>query len=551
MIHYSNVKTLVKMQLQDKMDLSFLKNKRSLILTTVLTILKPVVVTVVFFLLFLLSIKLSVFSFSGVLPDTVINVIFTVMQLMAIVTCSIGLAEALFTSADNKVLLTLPVSATETFLSKLILFYVFELKRNVTFSLPIFLAYGIVNGAVWYYYPWMVVCFLLISLLPVVIGAVLSIPLMYFVNFVRRHKALQYGLITAVCAVCVWIIVALINKIPANINILGQWGAISANIQKFLQGFSNVLLPFYWMCLMVIGGTLRISSHLFALDTLWRFLGVVGVVALFVVGAFLLARPLFYKMASRQFEFEKLILPPKKNKLHSQRTSPYFESWKMYLRSSRNISLTFVELALPAVLILFLNKLYAAMNTSFSGLKLTQMFNIVLMFVVVLSFNAPYASVYSREANSRNILKTRPANVVRTLFARISLRAVVVVASCVAMLVTYQSVSSEQPINSILLFVAVTSTAIAHLLWCAEMDVMKSQADQYQTVGADYNNPNERTATITSILLSVLFVLAYYLFSIGSAITATFAKIAIVALAFLAARVFLFVKRAKLYFVEN
>lgn len=551
MIHYSNVKTLVKMQLQDKMDLSFLKNKRSLILTTVLAILKPVVVTVVFFLLFLLSVKLSVFSFSGVLPDTVVNVIFTVMQLMAIVTCSIGLAEALFTSADNKVLLTLPVSATETFLSKLILFYIFELRRNVTFSLPMFLAYGIVNGAVWYYYPWLIVCFLLISLLPVAIGAVLSIPLMYFVNFVRRHKVLQYGLITAVAGVCVWIIVALINLIPANINILGQWGAISASIQKFLQNFANALVPFYWMCLMVIGGTLRISSHLFALDTLWRFLGTLGVVTLFFAGAFLLARPLFYKMASRQFEFEKLILPPKKNKLHSQRTSPYFESWKMYLRSSRNISLTFVELALPAVLILFLNKLYAAMNTSFSGLKLTQMFNIVLMFVVVLSFNTPYASVYSREANSRNILKTRPANVVRTLFARISLRAVVVVVSCVAMIITYQSVSTEQPINSILLFVAVTATAIAHLLWCAETDVMKSQADQYQTVGADYNNPNERTATITSILLSVLFVLAYYLFSIGGAMTATFAKIAIVALAFLAARVFLFVKRAKLYFVEN
>lgn len=551
MIHYSNVKTLVKMQLQDKMDLSFLKNKRSLILTTVLTILKPVVVTVVFFLLFLLSIKLSVFSFSGVLPDTVINVIFTVMQLMAIVTCSIGLAEALFTSADNKVLLTLPVSATETFLSKLILFYVFELKRNVTFSLPLFLAYGMVNGAVWYYYPWLVLCFLIISFAPVAIGAVLSIPLMYFVNFVRRHKGLQFGLMTAVAGVCVWIIVALINMIPANINILGQWGAISASIQKFLQNFANALVPFYWTCLMVIGGTLRISTHLFALDTLWRFFGTLGVVALFFVGAFLLARPLFYKMASRQFEFEKLILPPKKNKLHSQRTSPYFESWKMYLRSSRNISLTFVELALPAVLILFLNKLYAAMNTSFSGLKLTQMFNIVLMFVVVLSFNTPYASVYSREANSRNILKTRPANVVRTLFSRISLRGVVVVISCVAMIVTYQSVSTEQPFNSFLLLITLLATAIAHLLWCAETDVMNSQADQYQTIGTDYNNPNERTATITGILLAGVFVLAYYLFSTDGSTTSAFAKIAIIAIAFLAVRVFLFVKRAKLYFVEN
>ncbi|MGN1067204.1 MAG: hypothetical protein ACI4QH_05290, partial [Candidatus Fimimonas sp.] len=198
MSRFSNVKTLVATQLKDKLDLSFVKNKRSLILKSALAVIKPLAVTAVFFLLFFVSVKFSVFSFSKVLPDTVVNIVFTAMQIMAIVTCSIGLSEALFVSADNKVLLTLPASSTEIFLSKLILFYVFELKRNVTFALPLFLAYGLVNGAVWYYYLWLVVCFLLISFVPVAIGAVLSIPLMYFANFVKRVKALQFVLMTAV-----------------------------------------------------------------------------------------------------------------------------------------------------------------------------------------------------------------------------------------------------------------------------------------------------------------------------------------------------------------
>ena len=550
MSRFSNVKTLVAMQLKDKLDLSFVKNKRSLILKSALAVIKPLVVTAVFFLLFFISVKFSVFSFSGVLPDTVVNVVFTAMQIMAIVTCSIGLSEALFVSADNKVLLTLPASSTEIFLSKLILFYVFELKRNVTFALPLFLAYGLVNGAVWYYYLWLVVCFLLISFVPVAIGAVLSIPLMYFANFVKRVKALQFVLMTAVAGVVVWLIVALINKLPENINLLGQWGTISVSIQKFLQAFANAFKPFYWMCLTVIGGTLRISTSLFGLDTLAYFAGTLGVVAVFFGLAFLLARPLFFKMASRQFEYEKMVVPPKKNRLHNKRLSPYCESWKMAFRSSRRIALTFVELALPAIAILFLNKLYSAMNTSFAGQKLTQTFNIVVMFVIVLSFNTPYASVYSKEANARNILKTRPTNSLRTLFARISLRAVVAVASCVAMIVTYQAVSKETPLNSLLLFVAVLAVALAHLLWCAEIDVMRSQADQYQTIGADYNNPNERTATFTSILLAALFAIAFLVFA-DTGVTTSFAKIALISLAFLAVRIFLYVKRVNLYFVEN
>lgn len=549
-MNFSNIKTLVVMQLKDKLDLSFVRNKRSLTIKSVLAVVKPAAVTAVFFLLFMVAVRFSVFSFSQVLPDTVVNVLFTTMQLMAIFSCSVGLSQALFASADNKVLLTLPVSSTEIFLSKLILFYLFELRRNVTFSLPVFLAYGLINNAVWYYYPWMLLCFAVISLLPVAIGAVLSIPTMYVVNFVRRHKVLQLALMTAVAGVAVWVVVALINLIPENINLLGQWGTISTRIQGFLNNFARVLAPFYWLCLMTIGGTLRISAGLFGVDTLAYFGGAVGVTAIFGLLAFLLARPLFFKMASKLFEYEKMVVPPKKNKVHSQKTSPYFESWRMEVRSSRRIALIFAELALPAVVILFLNRLYAAMNTSFAGQKLTQMFNIVVMLVTVLSFNTVYASVYSREASARNLLKTRPTSPLRLLFARISSRMATAILSCVAMVVTYAVVSKESPLNMVWLLVAMAATAAAHLLWCAETDVMNSQADQFQTVGADYNNPNERNATFFGILLAAVFAAAFYLFT-DTGVTTAFAKIALLGLALLGFRILLYVKRVNLYFAEN
>lgn len=544
------LKTLVAMQLKDKLDLSFVRSKRSLVLKIALSIVKLVAVTAVFFLLFYLSVMMSVFSFSKYLPDTVVNIVFTLIQLMAIVSCTVGLSNALYLSKDNAVLLTLPATNSQIFVSKLVLFYIFELKRNLSLTLPMFIAYGITNNAVWYYYIWLVPCFALISLVPVTIGALLSIPALYVGAFVRRYKWLQYSLMLILAAAIVYVVVALISKIPQNINILGQWGSISVQIQKFLYNFSNIFKPFYWMCLMAVGGTLRISSRLFWVDTLLYLSGVLGVIAVFFGLSFLLARPLFFSMASKQFEYEKRVIAPRKNRMLPRSLSPFAESLQMEFRSSRHILLVVVELALPAIIVLFLNKLYAAMNTSYTGTKMTQTFNVLALLVTVLSFNSPYASIYSKEASARNILKTRPTNYLLTLFARISSRAFITVLSVVISVITYSSVSGAGANLMVPYCFTMVFLSAAHLLWCAEIDIMKSQADQYQTIGLDFDNPNERTATIAGLAIAVLITVMFYMVS-DRGIDTAYIKIMAVSAAFLAVRIYLYVTRAKLYFMEN
>lgn len=545
------LKTLVMMQLKDKLDLSFTKSKRSLILKIAVSVVKLVAVCAIFFLLFFLSVRFSIFSLSAtVLPDTVVNIVFTVIQILAIISCTFGLSNALYLSADNKVLLTLPVSSSQIFVSKLILFYIFEVKRNLTFTLPMFIAYGITNHAVWYYYIWLIPVFLLISFIPVAIGAILSIPAMFFGGIIRKFKWLQYSLMIIVAALIVWGIIKAINIIPQNINLLSQWGAISGRIALFLSQFSKALIPFYWLCLLAIGGTFRIGTKLFGLDTLAYLGGAIGVAAVLFGLAFLLARPLFFNMASKQFEYEKSSFSFRKNTVHSPKLSPYFESIKMSFRSSRHLILVIVEFVLPAILTLFLNRLYSAMNTSFLGQTLTQTFNVLVMFVVMLSFNSAYASVYSREANARNIMKTRPNNPLRTLFARIFFRAVTIVISSVAVIIVYGVVGGIDAGKAVLLGVALICASLAHLLWCAEIDVMHSQADQYQTIGVDFDNPNERNATIIGLIISVLFTVLFNMFTdMGE--TASFVKIMLLAIVLFAVRVYLYITRVKLYFVER
>ncbi len=544
------LKTLVLMQLKDKLDLSFVKSKRSLLFKSVLSVVKLVAVTAIFYLLFVVCNLLGVFYPTGCIPDTVANVLFTVMQIMSIITCIVGITQALYMTADNRVLLTLPASSATVFFSKLILYYIFELKRNLTFTLPMFIAYGMINGAVWYYYLWLIFCFVFISMIPVVISALVSIPALFVATFVKQFKWLQLTLMLIASGLVIWAFVAVIGVIPENINIMGTWGSLFVSIQQFLNKFAQVMYPFYCLTLMVVGGTLRISSKLFMGDTFAYFGVMLACLAVLIALSYLLAKPLFIKMASRQFEFEKLTVAPKKNRQFNKKFSPIVETLQMNIRSGRYVLSAIIQLALPAIAILLLNKLYASMNTNYSGEVMTKAFNLLVMLVITLSFNNEYATVYSKEANARNIVKTRPQNPIYTLMGRIVPRMVVILLSTLAVTVTVLCVSGSDKGELVMMGIVTLFVSEAHLLWCAEMDVMHSYADQYATVGVQFDSPNERNATIIGFLLSAFFAFAYYFLS-DRGTQSSLVKGILIATALLAARIYLYIIRIKHYFVEN
>lgn len=546
----NNLKTLVLMQLKDKLDLSFTKSTRSTIIKVVTSIIKLAAVTAVFYLLFFVCNMLAIFRPTGVIPDSVVNVLFTLIQLMSVITCTVGLTQALYMTADNKVLLTLPVGSATVFFSKLVLYYIFELKKNVTFTLPLFLAYGIINSAVWYYFVWMLICFVFISMIPVAIGAILSIPALFIATFVKQIKWLQLVLIAAGSGLVIWGVVELIGVIPENIDINGTWGTIFLAIQNFLGEFSKIFYPYYCLTLMTVGGTLRISSKLFMGDTFIYLAVLLAFLSALLGLAFLLSKPLFIKMAARQFEFEKNATAPQKNRVHNAKLSPFFETVTMNIRSGRYVVSLIVQLVLPAIAILLLNRLYLSMNTNYSGHIMTKAFNFLVMLVITVSFNNQYATVYSKEGGARNIIKTRPQNPAYTLVGRIGLRMAVILISTLAVTATFLSVSNAESGEIVLMGIITLLVSESHLLWCAESDIMHSCADQFATVGVQFDSPNERNATIIGFLLAAAFAFMYYFISDRGTQSALIKEL-FAAVAFAAARVYLFFTRTKLYFAEN
>ena len=548
---FQALKPLVMMQLKDKIDLSFVNSKKKLISKIVLTVLSIAIVTAVIFVLFTLSKILKIFSLVDMVPISVIVVAFTIMQVLSIITCTYSLMKNLYFAKDNQVLLTLPVTTNQIFISKLIVFFIYEVIKNMYFIFPLFFAYGLVNNISILFYLWLPFCILLISLIPVSIGAFLSIFAMGIAIFLKNYNIIRWIVFAFVIAFAIYAVVYVIGLIPENIDIVGSWGTLFWDIQDFLKAFTNYAYPFTMIVYMTVGTYSGLVLNLFSLTTLYVLLSVVGFVVVMLLLSFLVSRPLFFKMASTPFEYKrKLINKQPKNKLLKVFYSSIKKENIIIFRTSDEVyNLFSVAVAMP-ILVLLLNTIFASMSTRLLGDFMAVSFNMLIIILIAMASNNKIASVFSREGSAGYLIKTRPNNYHINLIPKFITYAVVISISIIISVSIFASFNNLSVINIILLGTSCILVYLNHLLWSAEMDIMNPQNMQYATTGHHVSNPNETKSTIAMLFLSAVFF-AISLFLSVENVNVSWLKVCLIALALLLYRVWSFYSKVKYYYKEK
>ena len=123
--------TLVKMQLKEKMDMSYMRSKRKLIFKLTWLFIEFAAITAIIAVIFYFAKSFNVFSYGKDIPVSVLSLIFGVMLLLSLVTDTIGLMKSLYFSRDNTVLLTFPATPSLVFFSKLVTYYIYEFRKSL------------------------------------------------------------------------------------------------------------------------------------------------------------------------------------------------------------------------------------------------------------------------------------------------------------------------------------------------------------------------------------------------------------------------------------
>ncbi len=539
---------LVMMQLKDKLDFGFVKSKRKLVSKIVFTLLKFVIVAAVAYLLFY---ALSLLLFGNMrLPSTVLIFIYGVIFVMSLFSCTAGLMKTLYFADDNKVLITLPVNTNVLFLSRLIVYFIYELKRSLFLTIPIFIAYGIHVAMPWYYYLWLIIAFFFVSALPVFAGALLSIPSMYVYTFVKKRPALLAAWYLVLIVGIVYLTVKLIGLIPEKINLPEQTDTIQRYMKEFLAFCQNYLYPVNLIVTMICGRYNGIQTNILTKYLPIYFGIIVGVTALFAVGTFFISRPLFFSMMSKTIEFDKI--PPKHSRKNVKRskTATFLNAEIAALLRSREVGTFVVMYIVVPVMVYLLNKIFKAMDTNLTGVYMVYAFNLLVMILPMLAADSVVATLYSRDGRAAYVKKTMPLNPLFPLVMKLVPLFVMSAISLVASVIVFSRFIDLSVWQIALICISLIGVQWGHILWSGMTDLMNPKNEQYATTGDMPDNPNENFATISAfVIASIYAVYAFKLFPEG--VTTACVKLCLMGVVFCAALAYMYVQKIKVYYAEK
>lgn len=555
----NDIKTLVLMQLKDKLDLGFIKNKAQLIRKIVFFILRFLIVAVIAFGLLFVSSFLKIFHNSPFLPTSIMTMIMTIILAISTFTCTKELIDSLYLAKDNQVLITYPISANRIFLSKIIVFYIYEIYKNVTFTLPIFLAYGILSPVNWFFYIWIFIAFFFVSMIPVVLGVVLSVPGLYLIRFFNRLRFVKIILFAIILAALVYGLVQVILLIPNEINVLHYWGPIKVLLSDVTSFFQRYFMPVYMVVMMVIGKYDATMHYTYATPEIWIiFFSLIGIMTALFLAVYFLSRFIFIRMTSKSFEFEKkfsvkAFLNRRKNRF----LAFLIKEVRLIFRTGEfayNFIATYI--AIP-IIILLINQVFASMDLYANGEFAVQAFNILIIMLPLLASNSMIATMYSKEGRTAYLKRTKPVVVVFPLLAKLIPNIILSTISLIASLYIFNAHMHYVDINIVLLSIAMIFVQVGHILFCALMDLMNPQNEQYATAGGQISNPNETKATISAFILSFAFALITLGFLIEEQVkpeisfNLAFVKMLLIGIVFIGVAIYMFIEKIKAYYYDR
>lgn len=541
----NKLKTLFLMQIKERFDFSWLKSKKLITFKVIFSLLGFAVITALAYLAFFLCQFLNLFSAANYIPLAVVSVIFFVMFVLNLLTCTVGLSKSLYFAKDNQMLLTFPVNANLLFISKIAVYYVAEIRRNFSFIIPVFIAYGIASSVSFVYFLWLPIMLTLFTLVTVLLAALLSLPIYFVLRFFSRFQFLKVALSLIFVGGVVALSVIAINAIPENINLITSWGNISKQITAFLNYFTDKFVVFYAITIFLCGSFNRMEHYMFSKYSYIVLLIILACIIVLSLLNYYISRPIYLKMASKQFEFDRKKTRKGRNITRNNFFSSCIIETKKTLRSSNVFTLSLATLAIAPVAILLLNAIFSAINTRLTGDNLVICFNVLIVLLFVLAHNISVSSIFSKDGDARIFFKTMPSSPVKRFLPYLLYNIVV---STIILVITSSLFISKANIGAgdgILLTFAMLFVVFAHIVWSAEFDFLHPRFLK----DASSVNQNEVKSSILTFAISIIFfgLLLFFLFD---GLKGVYLKFFLASFAFLVLRCYLFYYKAKVLYKE-
>ena len=540
---FNRVRILTLMQLKTikkKKELSKGRKILSLIVNSLLFVAIIAAITLV------LRFVITIFQTSFLTDYRTLIFYLMIIQVISLITCSMGLMNSLFLSQDNLLLLAFPCKHSEVFLSKLLVYYVSEFKKNLYMSGTVMIAFGLnqSNGilspinfipALWYSFTF--ISLFILPLIPVLLGSIISLPLSQFKRLSHKNSIFEVISMVLLVSIIYAVIFTIVSKLPPKIAVITKYTSFIDGAKKLIFGVSNYGFYAKWM--------VNIMSDIKPLlNVLWIILTIIFSLVLTI----LVIMPFFFKVVSHSMEQASVF----KHKSRSFKGKSIIITFlKKELKISfRNIGFIltnhFLLIIMPAIIILIAG-IYTRMKidplTSKSYISFFTMF-----FILILSLmnNDDASTALTREGSEFVLLKTAPNKTNQVVWGKaITSYLVYIVLSSISFLMLFIGLKATNSmylldnvkiignfkINNILfLYILSLILNLALIFKSITYDLRDPHLQEYSSTRSIKDNPNIQRSAGTSLIIVFFVTLIYIITSLISPLKA-FSYLLLIALA--------------------
>ena len=502
---------LLRLQIDNHTDLLKTASPRKMGVAAIKIILALVAITAALAYAFT-----HIFILGFAINAELIALVLLVVQALTLVFAVAHIISTLYLSRDNELLICLPVTANEFFVSKVLLVYFKELTFDALLCIPLFICLGIFGGLGASFYLAVPLYILLLPVLPIIIASFISIPVMRIMSFLKRHATLAIVVLLALVASILFAYISLIASIAGSFNIAQQQLQLVASVNEAVRTIGSHIIIYY-----------QLAQAMFSFAA-WYYIPLFIVLcALLSVLTVMIIRPFYFKLAMPQLE--NRISGRGRAKSRFSYSSPFVSLIKKEMlcifRSPSEVFQYFLFTLLMPFIVFSYDRLLMTISVNQAGVNMIAGSHAMIVAILAMLSNISSASAISRDGATFHTSKIVPVSYFTQIFAKLTFNAIFTLG---AVLLTAVISSFSYPVWQIVLgSVAVSFAAVGHIALCLEMDIRHPSASMQGDEESSTTSKSTPRALISGLFLG--FAMGLFLILMSSASNAVIPYVLLIA----------------------
>ena len=497
---FRRLKVLTLLQLSDRLNLKKYSNTTKLATSITIGIVGLILFTllycgIIYFLCDLIMIPKN---------QTILTFVLFVIQLLSIVACTHGLNKTLYYGKDNMILLSYPANPHEVFLSKLLVYYVYEFIKNFFLMLPLLISIGIMFKIFSFLYIVATILFMFIlPMFPVLIAAIVTIPMVLLKNLLRKIPLVKEIGLVSIFVLVFLALFEIMEMIPVPLRIVALYNQFITNFTDFIVNVNKYSL-FYN----------NIGQLLFSENVLFNILIILGVLVGLLGLVTLLSMPLYFKLASKSQERANVKKHKNINKAYSNTFFTFVrKEWLLTKRNIGDFINNYIFMFAAPFVAFVMTCIITAIDRNELGMSLTTASIGLVVLMMASASNTSSALAITQEGSEFVLLKTAPADSTNMAWAKIFFNLVfstiMIIISFIVVTVFCDRLTDYATIWVLCGGVILVNAAL--ILWSFELDIKNPSLREYASNNDATTIENVSKSIKIGLLLSFLYTIVVVL----------------------------------------